>query len=160
MALSHPGKDQSHDELAFSGNVAGYPDWRRRAKGAYASAKATDRPTVAPQLWRSLRGEAWQLLKDWDPEVLRGDDGFDVLLKALDSHYSWNAVSVLAEQIEGYLYGRVKAEGEQITAFLARERGNMLKFVEQVQAQLKHETELRNQEGKTSYHIARLSYLS
>ncbi len=66
-------------EIVFSGDVADYPDYRRRAKGVYAGAETDLKELVAPVLWRKLKGDAWQLVKDWDPETLRGSNGFDRL---------------------------------------------------------------------------------
>ena len=54
----------------------------------------------------------------------------------------------------------LKQEHEQMTSFLAREKGAMLRFVEQVQKQLSDEMGRRNKERMASYHAQRLSYLS
>ena len=131
--------DQQHHQdglrglPAFEGDVATYPAYRLRCKGVYAETEDAKRHLIAPAIWRRLQGEAWETVKDIDPETLRAENGFHTLIGILDEAFQWEPVSHLQLTIDEHLFMEGREMGESITALLARNRAAMKRFTSLIQ---------------------------
>ena len=143
---------------SFNGDISKYPDFRSRCRALYAETEDSKRHLVGPAIWRRLRGSAWTALRHVDPEMLRAPEGFDKLLAMMDNAFQWQPVTDLQQKLDDYLFmpGRAKQEG--ITAFLARERACLDRFVEIVQKYMDDETKVRNDKLSRDFTYDKLKY--
>eukprot|EP00438_Fugacium_kawagutii_P028282 Skav227626 [mRNA] locus=C9358797:125:8101:- [translate_table: standard] len=130
-------KDSFRD-LQFDGKPSGYRDFRRKVILAVAGQESKHATLAGPRLLQRLQGEAWRATEHIRVSDLRQQDGWLLVLKALDQHYKYLPETELHEAVEEFLFAMKRKPGEGATSFSSRFRTQLSR----VQALIAQEREL------------------
>lgn len=136
-------KDTFRD-LQFDGKPSGYRDFRRKVILSVAGLESKHSVLAGPRLLQRLQGEAWRATEHIRVSDLRKQDGWLVVLKALDQHYKYLPETELHEAVEEFLFGMKRKPQEGATSFSSRFRTQLSR----VQALIAQERELTRSKKK------------
>ena len=112
-------------DLAFNGSPAEYRAFRRKILLSVASLEPKSLRYAGPKILTRLVGEAWRATEHLAISEVRGDDGWLVVLKALDQHYKFLPETELNECVDEFLFHLRRRPNEGATAFTSRFRATL-----------------------------------
>ena len=75
---------------------------------------------AGPKILTRLTGEAWRAIEHLSISELRSEDGWLLVLRALDNHYKYLPETELNECVDEFLFHLKRRSGEGPTAFVSR----------------------------------------
>ena len=107
-------------DLTFSGAPSDYRLFRRKILLNVASLEEKHVKLAGPKILTRLTGEAWRATEHLSISELRSEDGWLLVLRALDNHYKYLPETELNECVDEFLFHLKRRSGEGPTAFVSR----------------------------------------